>query len=195
MNVAHRWRTVALVAAALFAGSVIGPPLVQAATAGLVTIQGSGGTNKANVTKAGQLQATEGGAGSAVIAYGTPNCSSGGFYTVPKGKALIVTGANFYNVASGPGTVNMNLYAGPRASPCDSLLTLGLSTSDLSLNQAFHPGIPVPAGDALGAVEINDSGSLQVYGYLVPAAAVPAGALRNLPSVHAGRAATISPSR
>jgi len=50
----NRWRGVALVAAGLFAGSVFGPPLVQAAT-GLVTIQGAGSSHKAKVNSSGQL--------------------------------------------------------------------------------------------------------------------------------------------
>lgn len=46
MHEAEKWRTAALVAVALLAGSVIGPPLVQAATAGIVTIQGSGSSHR-----------------------------------------------------------------------------------------------------------------------------------------------------
>ncbi len=54
MEHASRWRGVALVAAGLFAGSILGPPVVQAATS-LVTIQGSGSTHKAKVNGAGEL--------------------------------------------------------------------------------------------------------------------------------------------
>jgi hypothetical protein len=50
----NRWRGVALVAAGLFAGSVFGPPLVQAAT-GLVTIQGADSSHKARVDGSGEL--------------------------------------------------------------------------------------------------------------------------------------------
>lgn len=55
MQAAEKWRTAALVAVALLAGSVIGPPLVQAATAGIVTIQGSGSSHRAKVSSTGQL--------------------------------------------------------------------------------------------------------------------------------------------
>jgi hypothetical protein len=54
MEGANRWRSVALIAAGLFVGSILGPPLVQAATS-LVTIQGAGSTNKAKVNSSGQL--------------------------------------------------------------------------------------------------------------------------------------------
>jgi hypothetical protein len=43
MERANRWRGAALAAIGLLAGSILGPPAVQAAT-GLVTIQGAGST-------------------------------------------------------------------------------------------------------------------------------------------------------
>jgi hypothetical protein len=55
MELKDRWRTVALVAGSLLAGSLIGPPLVQAATASLVTIQGAKSTNQAKVSSTGEL--------------------------------------------------------------------------------------------------------------------------------------------
>jgi hypothetical protein len=54
MERANRWRGVALAAVGLFAGSILGPPVVQAAT-NLVTIQGSGSTHKAKVNGTGEL--------------------------------------------------------------------------------------------------------------------------------------------
>lgn len=54
MEYANRWRGVALVAGGLFVGSILGPPVVQAATS-LVTIQGAGSTHKAKVNSAGEL--------------------------------------------------------------------------------------------------------------------------------------------
>ena len=50
----------------------------------------------------------------------------------------------------------------------------------MSQNQVFSPGIPVPAGDALGQIQGNDGGVTLVYGYLVPASAVPHGILKNM---------------
>ena len=58
MNAANRWRGVALLAIGLTAGSILGPPIVQAATkaaTSLVTIQGAGGTHKAKVDAAGNV--------------------------------------------------------------------------------------------------------------------------------------------
>ena len=55
MQLTDTWRTAALVATALLAGSIIGPPLVQAATTGIVTIQGSGSSHRAKVSSTGQL--------------------------------------------------------------------------------------------------------------------------------------------
>ena len=50
----------------------------------------------------------------------------------------------------------------------------------MSQNQVFSPGIPVPAGDALGVTQGNDNGVAFIYGYLVPASAVPHGILRHM---------------
>ncbi len=44
-------------------------------------------------------------------------------------------------------------------------------------NQVFQPGIAIPAGDAIGFSEQNDSGAVQIYGYLVPASSVPRAAV------------------
>jgi hypothetical protein len=49
-----RLRIVGLVAAAMIAGYLIGPPVVEAATS-LVTIQGAGSNHKARVSSAGRL--------------------------------------------------------------------------------------------------------------------------------------------
>jgi hypothetical protein len=54
MKGANRWRGAALLAIGLFAGSILGPPVVQTATS-LVTIQGAGSTHKAKVDSAGEL--------------------------------------------------------------------------------------------------------------------------------------------
>jgi hypothetical protein len=202
------WRVAGLLALGILVGYVVGPPIVQAASS-LVTIQGAGSTHKArvdasgrlsvnteaSVTKANQLLTTEAAAGSAVVAFSFPTCP-GGMYTIPAGKALIITGVNFYMAAAGPGSHQLLLQVGPAATPCGSFVAAGLAgdTDVVTYNQAFHPGIPVPAGNALGLTGINESGSAEVYGYLVPASAVPASALGNLPKVHGGRSPTTSRS-
>jgi len=195
MQAAEKWRTTALVTAALLAGSVIGPPLVQAATAGIVTIQGSASAHRAKVsstgqlsvnpnlakTGAGQVTATPADPGRAVVVFSFPNCKKNGIYKVPAGHALIVTGVNFYNAATSPGSAHeLDLNAGPAAAPCVHILTAGIapgSEDRVTLSQVFNPGIPVPAGDAVGVAESNELGSVEFYGYLVPKADVPAGAV------------------
>jgi hypothetical protein len=187
-----------LVTGALLAGSLVGPPLVQAATATIVTIQGSGSTNKAKVsttgqlsvnpnlatTGAGQVEAAPADPGKAVVVLGGPSCAAGGIYTVPAGQALIITGVNFYNAASAADMPHeLDLDAGPVATPCTNTLTVGIAPSsedDVSQNQAFSTGIPVPAGDAVGVAELNELGKVEFYGYLVPSADLPAAALRHL---------------
>lgn len=197
MQATEKWRTTALVAGALLAGSVIGPPLVQAATTGFVTIQGSGSSHRAKVsstgqlsvnpnlatTNAGQVKVAPADPGRAVVVFSFPSCKTNGIYTVPAGHALIITSVNFYNAANTAGMAHeLDLDAGPAASPCVHILAAGIApTSEdrISQSQVFNPGIPVPAGDAIGVPEVNELGSVEFYGYLVPKADVPPGAVEH----------------
>ena len=175
------------IAAVLIPGAAI-------AATNLVTIANASHTHEAGVTSASQLLATEAGAASFVIVQGIPGtCAANGFYKVPAGKALIITTLNFYDFNVGAGHNELDLLAGPAATPCTKFLAAGVENSaDVSENQVFQPGIAVPAGDALGMLAVNDDGSVHMYGYLVPAAAVPATALDSLPKVRPGHPATIS---
>jgi hypothetical protein len=196
MQVSGHWRTASLVAVGLLIGTAIGPPLAQAAGTALVRIEGGHTTNLAAVSKSGELSVNPGLAttptgqvkvavaspSDSVVFFGLQSCASGGIYTIPAGKALIVTGATFIDNAQNLGNVHaLELAAGTPANPCKSgLAEAAASTQLASQNQTFNPGIPVPAGDAIGLITDNDTGGAYVYGYLVPAAAVPLNALRNL---------------
>jgi len=198
MQVSSGWRTASMVAGALLIGSVIGAPLAQAVSAGLVRIEGGRTANLAAVSKSGQVSVNAGlattPAGQVTFALASPaqtvtvfvtfpTCSAGGIYTIPAGKALIITGATFEDLAAVTAMPHeLVLKAGPPASPCSFGLAAAAApgSEDLvSQNQVFSPGIAVPAGEALGMFKFNDSGEAVVYGYLVPASAVPAGILKN----------------
>jgi hypothetical protein len=186
-----------LVAGALLIGSVFGTPLAQAVSAGLVRVEGGHSANLAAVSKTGRLSVDAGlastPAGQVKIALASPadsvavlsgaTCGANGIYKIPPGKALIITGATFSNFAQTAGREhNLNLEAGPAATPCMFSLSFSIAPStvdDVSQNQVFSPGIAVPAGDAIGLAEGNENGAVEFYGYLVPAAAVPAGILTN----------------
>ena len=199
MKVSNRWRMATLLAGALLAGTIIGPPIVQAATASLIRIEGGGSSHLATVSNSGQLsvntglastptrqlQVADASPSSLVNVWSNPNCSAGGIYTVPAGKALIITALNFYNWTGSPGSHQLVMYAGPPAAPCSSSahpLSAGVGTDngDSMVNQVYPSGIVVPAGDAVGLNTFNDSGSAELYGYLVPASAVPQSALKNI---------------
>ncbi|MGA8248516.1 MAG: hypothetical protein WB797_16540, partial [Nocardioides sp.] len=177
---------IACVSAALLVGATMGPTVAQAAVSGLVRIQGGGSHHVAKVTSKGKLSVTDGTAqtkahqlettvaspGQAVNKLGSPTCASGGFYKVPAKKALIITGAVFYNHPNGAGDDEQDLFIGPASTPCTSFVAAGVSNGEhATLPQAFSPGIPVPAGYALGEASLNDSGTVMIYGYLVPASA------------------------
>jgi hypothetical protein len=191
MSVSH-WRTAILVAAALVAGAIVGPPLAQAAATatGLVRIEGGGGTHLAKVSRSGQLsvntglattptgqlQVADASPKALITVFGSQTCATNGFYVPPRGKALIITAVNFYSTNLSSGSAELILYAGPKANPCGDRTSAGLVAEniqdvDMSQNQVFPSGIVVRAGDALALVAFNDTGSVQVYGYLVPASA------------------------
>ena len=195
MQAAYRWRTASLVAGALLVGTVIGQPVVQAASAGLVRLEGGGSTHVASVSGAGrlsvdaglpmtaarQVQVAEASAGSLVVRFGFATCNAGGIYKIPSGKALIITAVDF-NVGQQPPGHVLVLTAGPFATPCQKMLA-GQNTPDVSVspNQIFPTGIPVPAGDAIGLSSADGMVSVEIYGYLVPAAAVPHNILNGAP--------------
>jgi hypothetical protein len=60
-------------------------------------------------------------------------------------------------------------------SPCAALVAAGMTdAADQVLPQTFNPGVAVPAGDAVRGFSLDDQGSAEMYGYLVPASAMPA---------------------
>ena len=194
-----RWSIAALVAGALLVGTIIGPTVVQAATAGLVRIEGGGNSHEAKVSASGalsvnpglaetpahQILAAEASPSSYVTAIGLADCSAGGIYKIPRGDAFILTGADFDNIATVTGSFEQFVIMyGPSASPCTfDAAAAGNTESPDTQNQVFQPGIAIPAGDAIGLSGQNDSGAVQIYGYLVPASAVA----KNAVTAGAGR--------
>jgi hypothetical protein len=189
MSKTSRWPIAALVAGALLVGTIIGPSVVQAASAGLVRIEGGGNSHEAKVSASGQLSvnpglaetpahqvlAAEASPSSFVTAISLADCSAGGMYKIPRGHAFILTGADFDNISANnvSGEQFVIMY-GSSASPCTfDAAAAGNSALLDTQNQVFQPGIAIPAGDAIGLSSQNDSGAVQIYGYLVPASAVP----------------------
>jgi hypothetical protein len=174
-----RWRTASLLAGALIVGTIVGPPLAQAATAGLARIEGGGSSNVVKVASTGQLQIAQADPKSLVAKFSAEDCNKGGIYKVPAGKALILTAVTFFNGSTSPSTLHaLDLTAGPPSAPCNSKtfhLLAAQITADVALadDQTFPSGIAVPAGDAIGLFSQDGAGAAEIYGYLVPASAVP----------------------
>jgi hypothetical protein len=198
MQTSRRWRAIALVSGGLFLGSLLGPPLAHATTAVIATIKGKDPltliSKNAGVNGANQLETSQADPSSFVLSLGggtSPCTPDSGFYTVPVGKALIITGVTFVG-EEGIGT----LLAGPTAvGGCDVLVAAMISAyspdnaADARLYQQLQPGIAVPAGDQRAEFSASGSGDDLVYGYLVPASAVPSISLAHGPHVqlHNGR--------
>ena len=210
MQVSSGWRTASMVAGALLIGSVLGPPLAQAVSASLVRLEGAHSTNVAAVSPTGRLSVNAGlpatpdgqlkvalasPADAVVVFSRTQSCAARGIYAVPHGKALIITGVDFYTAARTLGDPHqLALEFGPAATPCTDVAAGAVVTENaVSQNQVFEPGIPIPAGDALGLTNTNDNGTAEIYGYLVPAAAIPANALKNVRARALGGLTTLTP--
>lgn len=182
------WRVAGLLALGILVGYVIGPPIVQAATS-LVTIQGGGSTHKAKVNASGQLSVnTEAAVNKAgqlltgqaapsnyksIFMLSTTDCTTPGF-TVPAGKALIVSETTFFLFNNTPGSgVDILLTTGAPGT-CTAFVAAGATSNAVeTVNQSYPTGIPIPTGTELHAVSEGDGGgSMFVYGYLVPAGSV-----------------------
>jgi hypothetical protein len=207
MREGSHWRTASLVAGALVIGSLAGPPLARAVAAGLVRIEGAHSTNVAAVSKsgrllvnaglattaAGQLTTAPASPADAVAVIATQGCAHG--YVPPKGKALIITSIAFHTFANTAGNPHLlEFLTGTAASPCLNIVASALATETaVTEYQVFSPGIPIPAGDSFGVMGSNDGGTANVYGYLVPAAAVPASAVPHVPGAARGGPLTVRP--
>ena len=184
------WPAAAMVAGALLVGTVIGPAVVQAATAGLVRLEGGGSSHVAKVSSSGQLAVNPGlaqtrahqllavqASPSSYVALDIANATCpAASYQAPRGDALIITGALFvhYPTTSAP-PAGLGIAYGPAAKPCSFAGTFSVTNQSLEISdyQEFQPGIAIPAGDAIGMYDLHDGGAAVIYGYLVPAADVP----------------------
>ncbi len=205
MQFKDRWRTVALVAGSLLAGSLVGPPLVQAATAGLVTIQGAKSTNQAKVSSTGELSVNPNLTQTAAGQLLTTEVAPSSFYqpgmvnltptptfvpvaTPPSGTALVLTYLHTDFAADPtPGQGNDAVYIVGNAA-----CTARVGTFEVVINPAMDgeqdtplsPGLGIPSGDALCAAEgVVISAAGGVSGYTVPSSEVPAEPLHRLPTL------------
>jgi hypothetical protein len=100
------------------------------------------------------------------------SCITDEAYTVPTGKTLIITSIVFtvHNTGGAGADTIMEVMSGPPGGACSNILAQ-YDTSDLvsTAQQTFQPGIVVPSGLAVKVGESNGTGSMRMYGYLVPA--------------------------
>ena len=163
-------------AMALAIGVLVGATLVSgvavAAAPPLTTIADSTGTNKAGVNGAGQLLAVQSNPRNLVEvlgAGGNSTCES--IYTVPAGKALIITSVTFYLQPSSVDAAEIDL----RDNCSPRVIAAGISAERAVQTQTLGAGVAIPTGHTVGAASFNGVvGALMFYGYLVPSQLVPA---------------------
>lgn len=167
-----------MVVAALFV-----PGAIWAATYTSVVIQDpSSATRQARVDAAGRLTVVDEYADfsrtpqnfvTIQLNPGT-NCTTK-LYTVPAGKALIVTAASTFVYPGSGGYGFFYLYRGARGACTTYLFGVNSNQAADTVAQSFGNGIAIPSGAVLSAFTGNiSSASMTLVGYLVPAATVPA---------------------
>jgi len=99
--------------------------------------------------------------------------SCANFYTIPAGKALIVTSATFY--MKGPGGTDSELYVYNQANCGGTPFASAISDRKAeTVVNVLGSGYPIPGGRVISVGANADNGSgVQVYGYLIPAAQLP----------------------
>jgi|SoiMethySBSTD1v2_1073268.scaffolds.fasta_scaffold138027_2 hypothetical protein len=98
-------------------------------------------------------------------------------YTVPAGKALILKGMNVYLFKVNTGSVDLQTILFGAASCTGGVIAAALSAQvQESKAVEFGAGIAIPAGHVLSQSSLNNAGTGNLYGYLVPAGWVPASA-------------------
>jgi hypothetical protein len=120
------------------------------------------------------------------------SCSN--VYTIPAGKALILKSMTAYmHTAGSPGS-DVEAIVYPAANCASALAAAAISDrAHETVFQTFGSGIGVPAGRTISTLGFNTSGTVHLYGYLVPASAVPATAAAKAAPQASGSTPTMAP--
>jgi hypothetical protein len=161
------------------------PATAFAVTFTNVAITDPGGVNRAKVSTGGALSVS----GTATVA--TPSnlvrisglgilglCSS--LYTVPAGKALILTSGSIHAHSSAPNDqAHVGIYLTSPDNPCFDPITEAFgdaTTNWVTTPVDYGSGLALPTGTQLAVAGAAGNGVVELHGYLVPASAVPAAA-------------------
>jgi hypothetical protein len=129
------------------------------------------------MTVDGSVTATEASAANFVRVFAATSSTCSNAYTIPSGKALILKSMQaFIHNAGSPGS-DAEAIVYNAANCSGSLVAAAISDrAHENVAQNFEPGIAIPAGHVVATQGFGDSGSVMLYGYLVPASSVPASA-------------------
>jgi len=175
---------------------VVLPAGAVAATIGVTELAGSNG-QRADVTQAGQLDATEAPPSSFVTRLGGADLTSASqsecvtFPVISSTKAVVIR--QFTVTAYGvPGTLgSVLLYEGPACQPSDVIDQLSYTTPGIT-SLPIDPGVALPEGGTI-SVNVLGLGVLVAFlGYTVPAGDVPAYTSTGTVSVNQARARTMA---
>jgi hypothetical protein len=110
-----------------------------------------------------------------IFVFSGSTCSNA--YTIPSGKALIIKSMQtfMHSVGAAGDDVETLVY---NTADCSGLFVAAAISDGLhkTVSENFEPGIAIPAGRVVSVLGSHNAGSLFLYGYLVPASSVPAGA-------------------
>jgi hypothetical protein len=164
------------VLAGVLAALVLVPASAAAATIGVTELAGSNG-QRADVTRAGQLNTAEAAPGSFVTRLGGADLTSGTqskcvtFPIISTTKAVVIRQftVTTYSVPGSLGSVL--LYEGPNCQPSQVIDQLSYAAPDIT-NLPVDPGIALPKA---GTISVNIAGLgalVALFGYTVPASDV-----------------------
>jgi hypothetical protein len=116
------------------------------------------------------------------VFFNTPNVCTN-VYTVPAGKALVLKSLHAYLFKLNGASPDLQVVMWGAASCSGDVKAAAISSQSRESKVAdFGNGLVIPAGRTISVSSLNNSGTASIYGYLVPAAWVPASASADAPA-------------
>jgi hypothetical protein len=94
-------------------------------------------------------------------------------YTIPAGKALVLKSATGVVGTNGGNIGELDLFAGTTCTAANVVTSFDTDRLADTIGEPLGAGVGIPAGSALSIEAPVGDGTLEAYGYLVPASAIP----------------------
>jgi hypothetical protein len=164
----------ALLLSGAVAGTLLGPSVVAAVSNVTGVHNASSTTTTAGITRAGQLLVTETKPTAVRVILTAAGSSSAcqSPYTVPAGKAFIITEVIGSNSSASEGSFAMMATNNCSGEPMLGLYALPVAAYSV-VTVPFSPGYAVASGGSISVVGGQATVAIEIIGYLVPATDAP----------------------